>query len=163
VWEEGDDTIEDGFGDLGFAHEGEGLGVLVGGEEGDLVGLTGKAAAFFGDVVGYDQIEVFALEFALGIFEEALCFGGEAHGDPFLVWGKGGEYIFGAFKGEGEVTWGFFHLLGGVVGWAVIGDSSRHQQKRTVGEVLAYGFGHLGSGANRNREATWRGLSLSGA
>ena len=51
------DSVEDLVGYFLFGHEGEVVYLVVGVDEEDFVGVGAEAAAFGGDVVGYDEVE----------------------------------------------------------------------------------------------------------
>ena len=55
--------------------------MVVGVDEEDFVGVGAEAAALGGDVVGYDEVEVFFGDFGCGRLEEVVAFGGEAYAD----------------------------------------------------------------------------------
>ena len=79
-FKERDDSIPDRGGNLGFRHERQLLNDAAWVQDDDLVGLGSKAAAFFRDVVGHEQVESFARELGCCVVLEVGRLGGES--DP---------------------------------------------------------------------------------
>ena len=70
--------IPDAVGHIVLAHLGQGSGTVFG-NQGHDVGIHAKARALGGNVVGYDQIQVFGLQLLLRVGQHVLRLGGKTH------------------------------------------------------------------------------------
>ncbi len=116
--------------------------------EGDGVFGAVKSDAGLGNIIGDDEVALFAVEFGLGVGDEVFSFSSEADEVAVEVEQRAGaaEDVLGGFEMEGERGGLFFEFLGGGGDRAVIGDGGGEDGDVAMVDGGANGVEHLACG-----------------